>query len=195
MFSSISMSSLVLKRYDGELMYYDLTSEDHVNIHNWINKKSLKEVDELTNESYRIYELLRQPMFLTFVDFEDQRYSKECYRAVEVIKQVAPKFSHIMGFLYVNNTAFLHRKRILGVTWDELPSMAFNMVDSRVIAYPRGKPIERDILFDWFDAILQGKVQVKTSGFNKKVEDKEIAPILLNNTVIANRENYHELVF
>jgi hypothetical protein len=59
MFSSIAMSSLVLKRYDGELLNYDLTSEDHVFIHNWINKNTLKEVDELTNESYRIYELLR----------------------------------------------------------------------------------------------------------------------------------------
>lgn len=59
MFSSVSMSSLVLKRYDSELVYYDLTSEDHMYSHNWINKKSVKEVDELTNESYRLYELLR----------------------------------------------------------------------------------------------------------------------------------------
>jgi len=35
MFSTIAMSSLVLKRYDGELLNYDLTSEDHVFIHNW----------------------------------------------------------------------------------------------------------------------------------------------------------------
>lgn len=75
MFSSISMSSLVLKRYDGDILNYDLTSEDHVFIHNWINKRTLKEVDELTNESYRIYELLRQPMFLTFVDFDDRKYA------------------------------------------------------------------------------------------------------------------------
>lgn len=86
MFSTIAMSSLVLKRYDGELLNYDLTSEDHVFIHNWINKNTLKEVDELNNESYRIYDLLRQPMFLTFVDFEDQRYAKACYKAVEVMR-------------------------------------------------------------------------------------------------------------
>lgn len=86
MFSTIAMSSLVLKRYDGELLNYDLTSEDHVFIHNWINKRTLKEVDELNNESYRIYDLLRQPMFLTFVDFDDPRYSKACYKAVEVMR-------------------------------------------------------------------------------------------------------------
>lgn len=59
MFAPIAMSSLVLKRYDGEIINYDLTSEDHVFIHNWINKRSLQEVDELTNESYLIYGLLR----------------------------------------------------------------------------------------------------------------------------------------
>jgi hypothetical protein len=75
-FSSIAMSSLVLKRYDGEFENYDLTSEEHVNIHVWINKRSIKNVDELNNENYAIYGLLRQPMFLLFVDFEDQRYSK-----------------------------------------------------------------------------------------------------------------------
>ncbi|CDW89510.1 UNKNOWN [Stylonychia lemnae] len=195
MFSSIAMSSLVMKRYDGELLNYDLTSEDHIFIHNWINKHTLKEVDELNNESYRIYELLRQPMFLTFVDFEDQRYSKACYKAVEVMRQVAPKFSHIMGFLYVNNTQFYLRKRVLGVTWDELPSMAFNMIDNRVIPYPRGKPIERDILFDWFDDIVKGKVSVKTTGFDRIVNDTDIQTYLLNNTIVANRENFYEIAF
>ena len=113
-------------------------------------------------------------MFLTFVDFEDQRYAKACYKAVEVMRQVAPKFSHIMGFLYVNNTSFYHRKRVLGVTWDELPAMAFNMIDNRVIPYPRGKAIEKDILFDWFDDIIKGKVSIKTTGFERMVNDTEI---------------------
>lgn len=76
MFSSVSMSSLVLKRYDNELVYYDITSGDHMYSHNWINKHSLKEVEELSNEAYRIYEYLRQPTFLVFVDFEDPRYAK-----------------------------------------------------------------------------------------------------------------------
>lgn len=74
-----------------------------------------------------------------------------------------------MGFLYVNNTVFYQRKRVLGVTWDELPSMAFNMIDSRVIPYPRGKTIEKDVVFNWFDNILKGKVELKTTGFNKVV--------------------------
>ena len=85
-FEPIALSSLVLKRYDGEILTYDLTSEQNVQFSTWINKMSLKEVDELNNESYKIYELLRQPMFLTFVDFDDPRYSKACYEAVEAVK-------------------------------------------------------------------------------------------------------------
>lgn len=68
-------------------------------------------------------------MFLTFVDFENKKVSKDCYKALEVIKEIAPKYSHLIGFYYVNNTIFWQRKRVLGVTWDDLPSMAFNMID------------------------------------------------------------------
>lgn len=194
MFSSVAMSSLVLKRYDGEISYYDLTSEEHVNAAYWINKNSLKQVDELTNEAYRLYELLRQPQFYVFVDFENPKQAKACAKAVEVIKQVAPKFSHVIGFFQVNNTQFQNRKRILGVTWDELPAMAFNMIDSRVIAYPRGKPIEKDIVFDWFDDVIKGKVEAKTKGFQREIADPDIGPYLLNNTMIATRENYTDLI-
>lgn len=106
MFTNIAMSSLVLKRYDGELENYDLTGDDHVHIHVWINKRSLKPVDELNTESYAIYGLLRQPTFFLFVDFNDPKYSKQCYKAVEVLKEVAPKFMHLMGFFYVHNSQF-----------------------------------------------------------------------------------------
>lgn len=99
-------------------------------------------------------------MFLTFVDFENQQYSSSCYQALEVLKEVAPKYSHILGFFYVNNTVMLPRKRILGITWDELPSMAFNFLggdSSRIIPYPRGAEISKVALFDFFDEIFTGK--------------------------------------
>ena len=78
-FESIGMSSLVLRRYNGDYEHYDITSEANVNFHFWINKNTMKLVDELTPEAYKIYELLRQPMFLTFVDFDDPKVSKASY--------------------------------------------------------------------------------------------------------------------
>jgi hypothetical protein len=54
LFNPISMSSLVLRRYDGAIRVHDITGEDHISFQAWMNKQSLKEVEELTNESYRI---------------------------------------------------------------------------------------------------------------------------------------------
>mmetsp|Transcript_44744 Transcript_44744/g.32775 ORF Transcript_44744/g.32775 Transcript_44744/m.32775 type:complete len:119 (-) Transcript_44744:409-765(-) len=85
-FQPVAMTGLVLKRYDGEFLNYDITSGEDSAFHHWVNKNSLKEVDELNNESYKIYELLRQPMFLAFVDFDSQQYAKASHQAVEVLK-------------------------------------------------------------------------------------------------------------
>jgi hypothetical protein len=45
-------------------------------------------------------------MFLIFVDFEDSRYSKASYKALEVINQVSEKFGHVLGFMYVTDKSF-----------------------------------------------------------------------------------------
>jgi hypothetical protein len=58
-FPPVSMSSLVVRRYDGELKIHDITGDDHISFHYFINKNSVKEVEELNNESYRIMELIR----------------------------------------------------------------------------------------------------------------------------------------
>ncbi len=108
-------------------------------------------------------------MFIAFVDFEDQKWSKDSYKAVQVLKEAAPKYSHILGFFYVNNTVFQHRKRVLGVTWDELPSMAFNFIgdSSKIMPYPRGREISKEALFDFFDDLFTGRSGV---GENLKQE-------------------------
>jgi hypothetical protein len=59
LFATVSMSSLVVRRYDGELKIHDITGDDHISFHYFINKNSVKEVEELNNESYRIMELIR----------------------------------------------------------------------------------------------------------------------------------------
>ena len=125
---------------------------------------------------------------------------------MEVIKEVAPKYTHILGFFYVNNTQFWHRKRILGVTWDELPSMAFNMLGdtSKVMPYPRGREISKVALFDFFDDLFTGRSGVGDNlkqeyrppqDFSKTRNDTEIETILLNNTILATRYTFGELVY
>ena len=98
---------------------------------------------------------------------------------------------------------------MLGVTWDELPSMAFNLLGGggaqQAIAYPRGREISKNALFDFLDEVLTGKrknslepispQEIITSNFSKVKNDTEIEPILLNNTIIATRETFNELVY
>ena len=59
LFAHVSMSSMDLRRYDGALKVLDITGGDTVQFSPWINKQSLKEVEELDNESYRVQELAR----------------------------------------------------------------------------------------------------------------------------------------
>ena len=104
-------------------------------------------------------------MFVTFVDYNDPQYSKACFKAVQEITKVAEKFKNYFGFFVADNDSYIKRKRVLGVTWDELPAMAFNMIDQRVLPYPKGKKMEKDILLSWFDDVLKGNFQPKVSGF------------------------------
>ena len=122
------------------------------------------------------------------------------------MKEVAPKYSHILGFFYVNNTSFNHKKRILGVTWDELPAMAFNMLgdNSKIMPYPRGREISKNSMFNFFDDLFTGRSGVGNkmkkeykppTDFSKTVMDTEIEQYLLNNTISATRFSYNELVY
>ena len=134
-------------------------------------------------------------MFLAFVDFEDERYQKDSYKAVEVLREIAPKYSHLVSFFYVNNTYFWQRKRVLGVTWDELPAMAFNMLgdSSKVMPYPRGREISKNSLFDFFDKLFTGRtsqneeIYTPPTDFSKVKNDSEIETVYLNKTQLANR--------
>jgi hypothetical protein len=131
---------------------------------------------------------------------------KESFNAVQVLKQASPKYSHVLGFFYVNNTQFAHRKRILGVTWDELPSMAFNFIGdaSKIMPYPRGREITKEALFDFFDDLFTGRAGFGENlkeeykppqDFSKTRNDVEIETFLLNNTLIANRGNFNDYVY
>ena len=59
----------------------------------------------------------------------------------------------------------MNKKRVLGVTWDELPALAFNMLEQTVLPYPRGAEISKNALFSWLDEVFAGKVAPKTEGF------------------------------
>jgi hypothetical protein len=64
-------SSIVLKRYDGKVFYHDiLQGNPPLGFHHWINRKSIRDVEEMTSEMFKLYEMCRMPIVIAFVDLQ-----------------------------------------------------------------------------------------------------------------------------
>lgn len=62
----------MLKRYDGKTFSHDLLQGNPpIGFIFWINKKSVKEVEEMSADTFRIFELIRQPIMITFIDMKN----------------------------------------------------------------------------------------------------------------------------
>lgn len=130
---------MVLLRDGGFQAYYDLSTDNQPMV-NWINRQSLDDVDKLSPDTYKIYEMLRLPMLLAFTDTEHDfdRYRENSLQLLENLRAVAPRF-HGVVITYIDGERYQERKRQLGIHWDELPALGFNANDGRAIAFPRNK--------------------------------------------------------
>ena len=126
-------------------------------------------------------------MFLTFVDGSQASDS-----AISEIGKIEPKYRNLLSFYIADNQRWSHLKRVLGITWDEVPSMAFHMLDKTIIPYPKGKPILKDEMFKWFDDVVSGKAvdSVKTGDYHSVINDHDIYETNLKHTIFATRMNF-----
>mmetsp|Transcript_16561 Transcript_16561/g.28176 ORF Transcript_16561/g.28176 Transcript_16561/m.28176 type:complete len:297 (+) Transcript_16561:287-1177(+) len=70
-FHDNSPNALVLKRYDGEEFNIDTIEVNVVsNAYAWVVKKSIKEVEELNDELFSVYNMMQQPIAICYVDFD-----------------------------------------------------------------------------------------------------------------------------
>jgi hypothetical protein len=75
-FGETSYTTLMTKRYDGEYFHLDILNDiKHTPIHFFINKKAVKNIDEVNDGTFRVYELTRQPILIAFVDFNSPEKS------------------------------------------------------------------------------------------------------------------------
>ena len=72
---------------------------------------------------------------ILFVDLSSKKYAQKSTEAIQELKKIAPVFEDHFKVFYVNDDNV--QKRLLGITWDELPALAFNSLDQLVLAYPR----------------------------------------------------------
>jgi hypothetical protein len=112
-------SSIVLKRYDGRTFYHDLlTGNPPMGFMFWINKKSVRDTEEMNPDTFRIFEMIRQPIVVAFVDLksQDKEVARESIKLVdEVLPEVAPAFFHGLIIAYADNTLYNKHRKILGL--------------------------------------------------------------------------------
>jgi hypothetical protein len=195
-FEKVGMSSAVLKRYDGKYVKYDITGGDKVNFSSWINKNSMKPVEEYSNTVARMYEMLRQPILMAFTKSTNPSSIKKTNKAISVFNKISPKYEHVIGFVHTEVDKWPEsRLRMFGVRSDmPFPQIAFHMQDSRVLTYPFDQEITKDSLMGWLDGAFKGEIQASYEKPQAVVGDT-IFETLLNYTVPTTPDNYIENIF
>jgi hypothetical protein len=133
-------------------------------------------------------------MLLIFVDFDspDQKVVKASREAIAILEKVAPWFETQFKAFYVPDKRI--EKRLLGVTWETMPSMAFNSQDQQVLPYPKGRAITEDSVKDWLKSIAKGTIQAnaKPQGhdFKTKMADPTLYANFLMDTVKVGRDTW-----
>ena len=66
-------------------------------------------------------------MFIAFVDFKHPKYGEKCKEVVRNLAEVTPVFEMHFKVFYSDDDTI--QRRLLGVTWPELPALAFNTLE------------------------------------------------------------------
>ena len=60
-------------------------------------------------------------------------------------------------FAYVDQEQYMDRRRLIGITWDEVPSLAWNLMDhSGLLPFPRYRKKTEKNLRDFVEGYLKG---------------------------------------
>lgn len=111
---------MVLKRNDGKTFSHDLLQGNPSNgFMFWVNKKSIRDVEEMNTDTFRIFEMIRQPIVVAFVDLksQDKKVAKDSIQLIDqILPEVAPAFFHGVIISYADNTLYNRHRKLLGIT-------------------------------------------------------------------------------
>lgn len=94
-----------------------------------MNKKSVSNVEEMNTDTFKIFELIRQPLLVAFVDLKSkkkQEFKQSVALIDDVLKEVAPAFYHGLVVTYADNTLYFKHRKLLGITHTKVPALAIN---------------------------------------------------------------------
>lgn len=115
-----SYTTVVLNRNDGKTFSHDLLQGNPSNgFMFWVNKKSIRDVEEMNTDTFRIFEMIRQPIVVAFVDLksQDKKVAKDSIQLIDqILPEVAPAFFHGVIISYADNTLYNRHRKLLGIT-------------------------------------------------------------------------------
>merc|ERR1712060_302897 len=99
-------------------------------------------------------------------------------------------FMDRLGFFWTDDEGQTSQRRILGITWDELPAFAINTLEHVSMAYPENEPFEKEKIVDWLKHAIRKESEenpeMVTKDFAKMSRDPTIYESFLENTVKSN---------
>jgi len=115
------------------------------------------------------------PIVIVYVTFDYERRPKaarRCTEALEALKRTIPEYKQKFMVFYTSDPAQLAQRRVMGITWDKLPSMGLNSLQHQVFTYGRDTPFDEENLEQWFIALTKGTAKMSESTFGDIVDEK-----------------------
>jgi hypothetical protein len=133
----------------------------------WIAGKTTQPVDQIKPASYSITEVAQMPVFMIFCDFKDPIVAAKSDKLMKTMDEIGRIFEPHFKIFWTDDPIHVNSRRALGVTWDELPAMAFNTLDSSIIPFPRNHDTDLESLKKWFANVSSKGVEYekKTGNF------------------------------
>jgi hypothetical protein len=66
----------------------------------------------------------------------------------------------------------MEQRRIMGISWDKLPSMGLNSLQHNVYTFGRDTPFDEENIEQWFISLVNGKAKMSESIFGDINDDK-----------------------
>lgn len=163
--------------------------------HYWINRKSLFDMTEMTSATFKVFEMVRRPILIAFVDFEHEKKSirDASIKVVEILKKVAPTYFHGIIFAYANNLDYKHTRKTLGITHNKIPALSINSNEQRVTPFPEDVPLSKKGIHEWVDKYFRGELDDKREQFGE-IEDFQIK-YSLSGTLMLTRQAFIDQVY
>ena len=197
LFLDVGMSTMVARRYDGQLFKLNVADSEPARYVWWITVHSVKPVEKVSPAVYQICESARMPLVTAFVDFKDPKAAANSRELVANMEALHPEFVERMMLFWTDDPWYKQQKSQLGITWDEEPSMGMNSVEHIIYSYPQGEPFDKESVRRWFNQISLKKTaesDMVQTDFAKRQRDPTLAEFFLNKPINIDRKTFQEVV-